>query len=276
MSDHPLSIRRKGWGLTVFAFAYLAFLYAPMLVLPVFSFADQTIIDFPIQGFSTRWYEAMFSKPEMHRALWNSVQVGLVACVSATLLGLLAAKAVTRYAMPGKGLAMGLIGLPLFIPEILLGLALLIILNVVSIPLSLWTVAAGHVLLCTPFAMAVLIARLDGFDRSLEEASLDLGESGWMTFWRVTFPLTFPAVVSSLLLTFIVSFDEFLLAFFLQGTEQTLPLYIWSGLRFPANFPPTLALGALILVVSVVLVVFAEWLRQAGAPEGKTAVGVGH
>ena len=275
MSAKPFrKVGDRSWGITAFALLYLAFLYAPMLVLPLFSFADQTVITFPIKGFSTRWYEAMFAKEEMHRALWNSIQVGLIASITATLFGLIAAKAITRYAIPGKGLAMGLISLPLFIPEILLGLALLIILNVVSIPLSLLTIAAGHVLLCTPFAMAVLVARLDGFDKSLEEASLDLGESGWMTFWRVTFPLIMPAVISSLLLTFIVSFDEFLLAFFLQGTQQTLPLYIWSGLRFPSNFPPTLALGTIILVISIVLVVLAEWLRQAGTGGGKVKVGV--
>jgi spermidine/putrescine transport system permease protein len=267
-------VGERSWGITVFAFAYLIFLYTPMLILPVFSFADQKVIDFPIKGFTTKWYELMFANSDMHAALWNSIQVGLVASILSTLFGLLAAKAITRYAMPGKGFATGLISLPLFIPEILLGLALLIILNVVGIKLSLLTITAGHVLLCTPFAMAVLVARLDGFDKSLEEASLDLGETGWMTFWRVTFPLIMPAVVSSLLLTFIVSFDEFLLAFFLQGTDATLPLYIWSGLRFPSNFPPTLALGSIILVVSIVLVVFAEWLRQAGTGGGKMKVGV--
>lgn len=267
-------VGERSWGITVFAFAYLIFLYTPMLILPVFSFADQKVIDFPIKGFTTKWYELMFANSDMHAALWNSIQVGLVASILSTLFGLLAAKAITRYAMPGKSFATGLISLPLFIPEILLGLALLIILNVVGIKLSLLTITAGHVLLCTPFAMAVLVARLDGFDKSLEEASLDLGETGWMTFWRVTFPLIMPAVVSSLLLTFIVSFDEFLLAFFLQGTDATLPLYIWSGLRFPSNFPPTLALGSIILVVSIVLVVFAEWLRQAGTGGGKMKVGV--
>lgn len=268
-------IGSRGWGITIFAFLYLAFLYGPVLVLPLFSFADQKVFIFPIEATTTRWYAEMASRDDMHTALLNSLKVGLIASITATMLGLLAAKAITRYAMPGKGLAMGLISLPLFIPEVLLGLALLIIVNVIGIPLSLMTIAAGHVLLCTPFAMAVLIARLDGFDKSLEEASLDLGESGWMTFWRVTFPLTAPAIVSSLLLTFIVSFDEFLLAFFLQGDELTLPLYIWGQLRFPANFPPVLALGTCILLVSIVLVVLAEWLRQVGAPEGKPHVGVG-
>lgn len=265
----------RGWGITIFAFAYLAFLYLPMLVLPLFSFADQTIFRFPIENFSTRWYQEMSNRPEMINALFNSLKVGIVASISATILGLLAAKAITRYVMPGKAVAMALISLPLFIPEVLLGLALLIIVNLIDVPLSLWTIAAGHVMLCTPFAMAVLIARMDGFDKSLEEASLDLGETGWMTFWRITFPLILPAVISSLLLTFIVSFDEFLLAFFLQGNEITLPLYIWGQLRFPSNFPPVLALGTCILLASIVLVVFAEWLRQVGAKGDKPNVGLG-
>lgn len=275
MAKRTRKVGERSIGITAFAFAYLLFLYAPMLVLPIFSFADQTIFRFPIENYSTRWYQELGDRPEMMTALWNSIQVGLIASIVATILGLLAAKAITRYAVPGKGFAMGLISLPLFIPEVLLGLALLIILNVMSVPLSLITIAGGHIMLCTPFAMSVLIARMDGFDKSLEEASLDLGESGWMTFWRVTFPLIAPAVVSSLLLTFIVSFDEFLLAFFLQGDQITLPLYIWGQLRFPSNFPPVLALGTCILIVSCVLVVLAEWLRQVGSPDGKPHVGVG-
>ena len=274
MSGTLKKVGERSVVITFFAFAYLAFLYIPMFVLPFFSFADQTIFRFPIDKFSTRWYEELGNRPEMIKALWNSIEVGAIASILATLLGLLAAKAITRYAIPGKGIAMGLISLPLFIPEVLLGLALLIIINLIGFPLSLLTIAVGHVMLCTPFAMAVLIARMDGFDKSLEEASLDLGENGWMTFWRVTFPLIAPAVVSSLLLTFIVSFDEFLLAFFLQGDQITLPLYIWGQLRFPSNFPPVLALGTCILIVSCLLVVFAEWLRQVGSADGKPHVGV--
>jgi spermidine/putrescine transport system permease protein len=118
------------------------------------------------------------------------------------------------------------------------------------------------------------MSRLEGFDKSLEEASLDLGETGWTTFWRVTFPLALPGIVSSLLLTFIVSFDEFLIAYFLAGNDATLPIYIWSQLRFPYKLPSVLALGAAILVASAVLVVFAEWIRSRGL-EGRRAVMVG-
>jgi spermidine/putrescine transport system permease protein len=154
--------------------------------------------------------------------------------------------------------------LPLFIPDIVLGISLLILLNAVGVPLSLLTVIAGHALICIPFAITVLMSRFEGFDRSLEEASLDLGENGWMTFWRVTFPLALPGIISSLLLTFIVSFDEFLIAYFLAGDEATLPIYIWGQLRFPYKLPAVLALGALILIASAVVVVLAEWVRSHG------------
>ena len=266
-------IADAGAGLTIFAIAYLLFLYIPVLFLPVFSFNDSIFVAFPLRGFTTKWYEQMFADQDMLDALVASLQVGGVVAVVSTILGLLGAKAVTRYRMPGQGAVTGMIMLPLFIPEIILGISLLILINAFEIRLSLITVAIGHVMLCTPFAMAVLTSRLDGFDRSLEEASMDLGESPWMTFWRVTFPLAAPGIVSSLLLTFIVSFDEFLLSFFLAGLQPTLPVYIWSQLRFPAKLPGVLSLGALILISSCVLVFFAEWVRQLGT-SGERKVGV--
>lgn len=261
-----------GGLLGIFAVAYLLFLYVPVLFLPVFSFNDSIFVTFPLKGFTTKWYEQAFADQDMLRALYASLQVGAVASIIATILGLLGAKAVTRYRMPGQAAVTGLIMLPLFIPEIILGIALLILVNALTIPLSLITITIGHVMLCTPFAMAVLTSRLDGFDKSLEEASMDLGETPWMTFWRVTFPLVAPGIVSSLLLSFIVSFDEFLLSFFLQGQQPTLPVYIWSQLRFPNKLPSVLALGALILIVSCALVVLAEWVRQLGTTERKVGV----
>jgi len=113
--------------------------------------------------------------------------------------------------------------------------------------------------------MSVLMSRLEGFDPSLEEASRDLGCSGWQTFWRLTFPLAFPGIISSLLLGFVISFDEFVIAFFLTGTETTLPVYLFSQLRFPNKLPGTLALGSLILIGSAVLVIAAEVIRMRGA-----------
>ena len=275
MSKPARSAKRMGdpgGGLAVFAVAYLLFLYVTVLLLPIFSFNDSIFTAFPLKGFTTKWYSQAFADDDMLRSLVASLQVGAIVAVASTILGLFGAKAVTRYRMPGQGAITGLIMLPLFVPEIVLGIALLILVNNLDLELSLITIGVGHVMLCTPFAMAVLTSRLDGFDKSLEEASMDLGESPWMTFWRVTFPLVAPGIVSSLLLTFIVSFDEFLLSFFLAGQQPTLPVFIWSQLKFPNKLPGVLALGSLILVSSCVLVVLAEWVRQLGTSERKVGV----
>jgi spermidine/putrescine transport system permease protein len=175
--------------------------------------------------------------------------------------------------LPGKRPVLAVIMLPLVVPTIILAIALLIILRqFLDLPLTLISVGAGHVLLCVPFSMLVLMARLEGFDKGLEEASADLGENGWMTFWRVTFPLALPGIVSSLLMCFTISFDEFVMAFFLSGTDQTLPVYLFSQLRFPQRLPGTLALGSSILAASVVIVLLSEWLRRKGVHTRKPGV----
>ena len=255
---------KKNPALLVYAFAYLAFLYVPVLFLPLFSFNDSRFISFPLTGFTTRWYRDLAADGAMLHALGNSLKAGAATALLSTLLGLLAAKAVTRYRLKATGAALGFISLPLFIPDIVLGISLLLLLGAVGLPQSLQAVVLGHLLVCVPFALTVLVARFEGFDRNLEEASADLGETGWMTFWRVTFPLVLPGICASLLLTFITSFDEFLVAYFLSGTEATLPVYIWGQLRFPERMPMVLALGALILAASVALVILAEVLRNRG------------
>jgi spermidine/putrescine transport system permease protein len=203
----------------------------------------------------------------MHAALLNSVWVGVATAVFATILGIFGAKAATRYRMPGRKPVVIVVMLPLVIPGIILGVALLILVSQLGVPLSLYTVTLGHVLISVPFSMATLMARFEGFDRSMEEAAADLGDNAWWTFWRVTFPIVFPGILASLLLCFTVSFDEFIMAFFLSGTDPTLPIYIWSQLRFPQRLPGVLALGSVILVVSFVVVFVSQWLRGRGVAQ---------
>ncbi|MFQ5985047.1 MAG: ABC transporter permease [Alphaproteobacteria bacterium] len=272
MSNVLVSQRRVS-PLVVYAAAYLAFLYVPVMFLPLFSFNDSIYIAFPLKGFTLQWYEQLTTTPALIDALVNSLKVASVVSVVSTIFGTLAAKAVTRYRMPGKGPVVGFILIPLVIPGIILGIALLVLANFMGVPLSLFTIGVAHTLISVPLAMLVMISRLEGFDKNLEEASLDLGENAWTTFWRVTFPLALPGVVASLLLTFTESFDEFILAFFLAGNEATLPIYIWSQLRFPNRLPSVLALGAAILIVSFCVVTFAEWVRRRGV-QIKTSRGV--
>lgn len=252
-------------ALFVFAMCYLAFLYVPVLLLPLFSFNNNVYVTFPLKGFTTKWYATMVNNQPLIDAFVASVKVGIGVSVVSTGIGILAAMAMTRYRFPGKALITSTIMVPLVIPYIILGVSLLSLARqVLNIDLSLWTISASHVLVCVPLSMLVLMARMEGFDKSLEEASLDLGEGAWRTFWRVTFPLAIPGIISSFLLCFSTSFDEFVLAFFLSGTEPTLPIFMYSLLRFPGKIPGALALASCILLGSAIIIVFAEWYRRRG------------
>ncbi len=255
----------KGTGLRVYAFAYLLFLYAPVALLPIFAFNDSQIIAFPLSGFTDRWFGELWEAEPLHESLMNSLFVGITSSVLATLLGICAARASTRYEFPGKKPMMGFVMLPLVLPEIIVGVAMINIIVQLGMDLSLWTVILGHVLICTPFAIAILSAAFASLDRSLEEASLDLGETRMGTFLRVTLPLVMPGIVSSLLICFTISLDEFIIAFFLTGADTTLPVYIWGQLRFPGRLPSVFALGTLMLLASLLLLTLGEYFRRRSA-----------
>jgi spermidine/putrescine transport system permease protein len=249
-------------SLLVYGAAYLAFLYIPLLFIVLFSFNDSIYVAFPLQGFTWQWYEAMWRQEALVASLINSLKLATVVAVVSTIFGTLAAKALTRYRLKGSSVVVTFIMIPFVIPGIILGISLLVLTNHLGMELSLVTIGLGHVLIAVPFSMLVMISRMEGFDKSLEEASLDLGESAWSTYWRITFPLSLPGTIASLLLTFTLSFDEFIIAFFLSGKEATLPLFVWSQLRFPQNLPNVLALGSCILLVSTLVITAAEWFRR--------------
>jgi len=252
-------------SLFVYGIVYLIFIYAPVVLIVIFSFNNGLYVAFPFKGVTVKWYYDMIHNAGLGKALWVSLRIAIFVSIFSTILGVLGAKAVTRYYMPGVKTILFLIMLPLVIPTIIFAIGLLIILTkFIGAQPSTWSVIAGHVLLCVPFSMAVLMSRLQGFDKNLEEASLDLGQNAWQTFWRVTFPLAMPGIVASVLLCFTTSFDEYLIAAFLSGNDATLPVYIFSQLRFPNKLPGTLALGSCILVISFFIVTFAEWMRRKG------------
>ncbi len=268
------SVSRSGYGsLLIYTILYLGFLYIPILFLPLFSFNDSIYIAFPLKEFTTKWYVQMVNHDQLIGALQNSVKVGLAVSIVSTIFGTIAAKAFTRYRIPGAKPLTAFISIPLVIPLIIMGIALLVVMQGLGIDLSLFTIGVAHTVICVPFSMFVMMSRLEGFDKSVEEASQDLGETPWMTFWRVTFPLVLPGIIASILLCFTISFDEFILAFFLAGDETTLPIYIWSQMRFPTKLPPVLALGATIFIFSFVVVTFAEWIRRRGV-QMQTSSGV--
>jgi spermidine/putrescine transport system permease protein len=257
---------RPNRTLAVYAAVFSFVLYLPILFIPLFSFNTGTYVRFPLEGFTFGWYADLIQRAPLLQAFWNSIKVACIVSILSTLIAIPAALAIARYRMPGKAPAVGFIMLPLVLPGLIMGVALLTLLNRMGVTLSLVTVGIGHMVVCLPFAISVLLPRFIGFNRSLEEASADLGEPPLRTFWRVTLPCNMPGILACLLMTFTISFDEFFMAFFLSGTEATLPMYIWSQLRFPQDFPSLLALATLILAFSFVLIFASLRLARIGQP----------
>lgn len=255
---------KNGPGLRVYTIGYLIFLYAPILLLPLFAFNDSKVIAFPLSGFTTNWFQEMWADQQLHNAVKNSLTISLSSAVLATCLGIFAARASTRYKFPAKAGIMGLIMLPLVLPEMIVSMSLLVILLAIGVPLSIFTIILGHVLICTPYAVAILSSAFQSLDRSLEEAAYDLGETPLSTFRLIILPLVMPGIISSLLISFTISLDEFIIAYFLGGNETVLSVYIFGQFRFPAKVPAIMALGTVLVLLSIVLLTIAEYFRRRG------------
>ncbi len=255
---------KQGPGLRIYAIVYLVFLYAPILLLPLFAFNDGKVIAFPLTGFSTQWFVTMWEDEQLFKALRNSMIISTSTAIFATTLGIFAARASTRYQFPGKGGLIALIMLPLVLPEMIMAMSLLVVLLWIGIPLSIWTIILGHILICTPFAVAILSSAFQSLDKSLEEAAYDLGETAVSTFRLIILPLVMPGIVSSLLICFTISLDEFIVAYFLGGSDTPLSAYIYGQFRFPARVPAMLALGTILVFVSILLLSIAEYFRRRG------------
>ncbi len=254
----------SGNGFRLYVIFYLIFLYAPIILLPIFAFNDSQVIAFPLSGFTTKWFTDLANQPQLQAAVRTSVIIAVTTAVLSTCLGVFAARASTRYSFPGKGAIVGFIMLPLVLPEIIVAVSLLVVLLGIGIDLSSWTVILGHVLICTPFSIAILNSAFQSLDKSLEEAAYDLGETKMSTFRLITLPLIMPGIISSLLISFTISLDEFIIAFFLSGTQPTLPVYIFSQLRFPTALPSIMALGTILVALSITLLIIAEYFRRKG------------
>ncbi len=241
---------------------FLLFLFAPLALLVLFSFNDSVFISFPLRGFTLAWYRQLLDDDSLSAALGNSLRIAVLVALLSTLLGMLACRALTRHRVRGAGFALSAIMAPLAIPDLVLAVSLLIAFQALGLGAGLHAVLLGHVVICLPLAVAILLPRYRRLDPALEEASRDLGAGPVATFFRVQWPQLAAGCAASLLLCFSVSFDEFLVAFFVSSTEQTLPVYIWGQLRFPARLPAVLALGSIIIAASFLLIALAQWLTR--------------
>ena len=251
-SYDPLLTRTARRLLLAVACLTFVFLYLPILVLALFSLSESALLVFPIESFGLTWYRDLFADEDLWRSVRNSLIVAGSVVPLTLLLGVPLAFGLDRLWFPGKAwLEYGVL-LPLVVPGIVTGLALLLLLKQVDTRLSLVTVAIGHSVWCLPIVMTQVYARLRRFDRSIEEASLDLGANPVVTFWRVTLPNLKSALIGSALLVFVLSFDEVPVTFFLTGSENTLPMHIWSMLREGVT-PVINAIATLTIALSILI-----------------------
>jgi spermidine/putrescine transport system permease protein len=237
-------------------------LYLPIAILFVFSVNSGTTLSFPLKGFTLDWYSKLFEADAVLRAARNSLVVAVGSSLAATLLGAMVALLTTRYEFRGKNVLLALAVLPLIVPFIVLGVALLLLFNFLHVSRSLWTVGLAHTVVALPYTVLIIASRLAGFNANLEEAAMDLGADYLTTIRRIILPIAAPALISAWLTAFTVSFDEFALALFLAGTEPTFPVYLFSQLRFANRLPIMIALAVLLMVGTLTLVLLAERIRR--------------
>jgi spermidine/putrescine transport system permease protein len=249
------------FGLILITLMTFVFLYAPIAILILFSF-NSARTGAVWQGFTLQWYARMFANERILDATWRSLLIAVLSTLGAVVIGTLMALAMERYRFRGKGAWDGLAYMPVIIPEVVMGISLLLFFAAANIERGLFTLVASHIAFSMPFVYLTVRARLADFDQSIEEAAQDLGANEWTTFWRITMPLLMPGIVGGALLAFTLSIDDFVISFFVNGRGwTTLPVYIWGSIKKGIT-PEINAISAMMLLFSIVLVVLTQLLQR--------------
>lgn len=261
--------RRNRWLMRLWVAVILIFLYLPIVAVVIASFSNLRFFMFPFQNWSLRWYEAVFNSIEIQQYLLNSLAVALSVTVISVVIAIFGALAYARYSWRGRSLYQRLILLPIFFPQAVLGLAILMWLSWLGITPSWKTAVFAHLVWIVPIVTLIISIRVYGFDPALEEAAYDLGASRRQVFFEVTLPLLWPGIFSGALFAFLLSWGNFPLSVYTSGVDQTVPEWMYS--RMVAGYTPQVpALGTLTIAMAMVLLFGAYgisrwWARRQHA-----------
>lgn len=256
MSEKPLPL----WLRTYSFVAYL-YIYVPILILMIFSFNTMKL-NIRWQGFTTNWYRVLFHDQQVLLAAQNTLIIAATSTIIATLIGTLAALALHRYRFPGYNASETVMYIPIVIPEVIMGISLLVLFVMANFTLGLVTITLSHIAFNIPFVALVVRARLHGYDNSIDEAAMDLGANELTTFRRVTLPTIMPGVLAGAMLALTLSLDDYVITYFTAGPgSTTLPLRVFSMVRFMVT-PEVNALST-IWVLIVFAVLFIGWIAQS-------------
>ncbi|MEX2462251.1 MAG: ABC transporter permease [Paenibacillaceae bacterium] len=249
--------------LGLFSFSVLAFIYLPLLVVVLYSFNVDSVNSFPMRGLSLKWYHVMAENKQLIESLKHSLTVASISTFIAVLLGVPGAFALDRFNFFGKKIFERIVLLPLILPGILTGVALLSFFQMINLKQSMLTVVLGHATFLIAIVMTQVYARLKRLNRSIEEASADLGATRMQTFRLVILPNISTALIGASLLSFTLSLDEIPVTFFLNGVYSTLPLQIW-GMTRNGITPEVNAISTIIFISSLILIIVSTRLNQRG------------
>ena len=253
--------RLLDYSLGAWTFVVFIFLYLPIVVLVAYSFNDSRL-NIVWEGFTTRWYEDLSRNRGLLRALQNSLVVATLSTVLSVVIGTTGAWLLHRHHFRGTRMIQALVSVPMIMPEIVIGISLLIFFTTVSMPLGFTTVVIAHTTFCFPFVLVAVQARLQGLDPALEEAAMDLGATPLRAFWTVIVPSLRPAILSGALMAFTLSMDELIVTFFTSSARSaTLPLRVYGMAKIGLN-PMLNALSAILIVATVASVLFSSHLRK--------------
>ena len=257
-----ISDRWSGRLLGAFTLLVYLFILTPIISLVVFSFNADRFPSLPWGGFSLKWYEAILSDDTVRQGFMRSLYVSSIVAIVATFIGFATAYVDYRFKFFGKTAYLALAALPPTVPVLILGLSMLSFFSLINLVGSLTGVIVGHIVLCAPFAMALIRMRLAELNPDLEPAAWNLGASQWATLTQVVVPFCAPAIFAALAITAAVSFDEFMIAWFVSGVEETLPVRILALLQGQVS-PRINAIGSLVFLISITLVALAQLIAAA-------------
>ncbi len=260
MDERKARNRMKPLSMLYVGLVY-AFLYLPIIVVVLFSF-NTSRLNIQFEGFTLEWYSKMFQNELLMNAFWNTIIVAAVSTFLSTTIGTLCAVGLNRFEFKLKKLVSTTLYIPIVIPELVFGIAMLILFSSIHMPMNLFTLIVSHVTFSLPFVVITVRSRLAGFDRSIEEAARDLGANEIHTFFRVTLPMIAPGVISGAMLALTLSLDDVVVSFFTSGPEsQTLPLRI-LGMVKKGISPDVNALSTLMIVGTVTILLMTTLIQN--------------
>jgi len=255
---------KRSWWPGIITALVLVFFYAPIAMLVANSF-NASRFGGQWEGFSWKWYEKLWEADDVWEALRTSLKIAVLASLASMILGTLAALVLHKFRSGLQKAHLGLITVPLMMPDILMGMSLLLLFVAMSVPTGFGTILIAHITFCLSYVTMVVLARLQDFDFTIIEAARDLGANAWQTTTRVLLPLLAPGIVAGGLLAFTLSIDDYVITFFVQGAgTTTLPLRIYSMMKVSRNMPMINALSTLMLAVTFAVVGLGFWLGKRG------------